>query len=71
MHATFTSLPKKELKKKMSTEFSVINDVFITWCEQEKSRIRQGHLKIWTEDLKPFFISWKPVGIWKNGTNII
>ena len=33
--------------------------------------LNQGHLKIWTEDLKPFFLSWKPVGIWKNGTNII
>ena len=31
----------------------------------------QGHLKIWTEDSKPFFLSWKPVGVWKNGTNII
>ena len=36
-----------------------------------KRGIAQGHLKIWTEDLKPFFLSWKPVGIWKNCTNII
>ena len=33
--------------------------------------LNQGHPKIWTEDLKPFFLSWKPVGIWKNGTDII
>ena len=34
-------------------------------------KIGHGHLKIWMEDLKPFFLSWKPVGICKNGTNVV
>ena len=31
----------------------------------------QGRLKIWTEDLEAFFLSWKLVEIWKNDTNTI
>ena len=51
--------------------FSHIFDESFDYLADIATDSSQGRLKLWTSDLRAFFLNLNPAGIWKSGSNMI